>query len=193
MYNDFQKEIFHPDFPLQGAHLIAASAGTGKTYQIQNLYARLILEQGLRVSEILVMTFTKAATLELKQRIRRVLEDLRKRLAVPPEKADDNERADALIACARRKEIPQQEMRARTELALLEFDRAAISTIHGFCERTLARYAFESGFRFDSPLQNSLKDKTLHCMVRDWYLAFGSRNDNGFSLEELDAAVRELG
>ena len=76
----FETEIYRPDFPLYGTHLIAASAGTGKTYQLQNIYARLILETDLRVSEILVMTFTKAATMELKKRIHSVLKDLRDQL-----------------------------------------------------------------------------------------------------------------
>ncbi|PTU02628.1 hypothetical protein DBR45_11290, partial [Pseudomonas sp. HMWF031] len=55
--------------PLKGRHLIEASAGTGKTFNITRLYLRLLLEKKLTVKEILVMTFTKAATEEIKGRI----------------------------------------------------------------------------------------------------------------------------
>ena len=57
------------EIPLRGKHLIEASAGTGKTYNITRLYLRLLLEEELTVQQILVMTFTKAATEEIKGRI----------------------------------------------------------------------------------------------------------------------------
>ena len=60
--------------PLGGVHLIEASAGTGKTYTIANLYLRLLLGRDAPrpygVDEILVLTFTVAATEELRHRIR---------------------------------------------------------------------------------------------------------------------------
>ena len=56
--------------PLKGNNLIEASAGTGKTYTIEGLFLRLILEKQLAVEQILVVTFTKAATEELRDRIR---------------------------------------------------------------------------------------------------------------------------
>ena len=61
--------------PLEGSHLIEASAGTGKTFTIKNLYLRLILEKNDEVRKILVVTFTEAATRELRDRIRRNLID----------------------------------------------------------------------------------------------------------------------
>jgi len=56
--------------PLTGTSLIEASAGTGKTHAIEGLFLRLILEKRLSVEQTLVVTFTKAATEELKTRIR---------------------------------------------------------------------------------------------------------------------------
>ncbi len=91
--------------PVFGAHIIEASAGTGKTYAIENLVARLT-QEGLKIEEILVVTFTKAATQELKQRIRAKLG----------------------------KDV------------LLDFDKAKIFTIHGFCYRMLKHHMF-----FDLP------------------------------------------
>src|SRR5512136_644430 len=64
-------QVFDPlKTPLEGANLIEASAGTGKTYTITGLFLRLLLEKNLAVHEILVVTFTEAATEELKDRIR---------------------------------------------------------------------------------------------------------------------------
>ena len=56
--------------PLEGVTAIEASAGTGKTFTIEQLYLRLVVEEGLDVAAILVVTYTKAATAELRRRIR---------------------------------------------------------------------------------------------------------------------------
>ena len=77
----FSEAIFDPSFKMEGPHLVAASAGTGKTYNIQNIYVRLVAEGGLRVPEIQVMTYTEAATKELRDRIRRVLSNFSHYLA----------------------------------------------------------------------------------------------------------------
>ena len=63
--------------PLEGVSLIEASAGTGKTFTLTGLCLRLIVEQGLRIDQILVVTFTNAATAELKERIRKGLHSAR--------------------------------------------------------------------------------------------------------------------
>ena len=62
--------------PLNGVCMIEAAAGTGKTYNIQNLVLRLILEQDIPISGILVVTFTEAATAELRTRIRWVYAEM---------------------------------------------------------------------------------------------------------------------
>ena len=59
--------------PLQGVNLVEAAAGTGKTWTITALYLRLLLEQDLPVARILVVTYTRAATGELRQRLRDAL------------------------------------------------------------------------------------------------------------------------
>ncbi|MBS0624050.1 MAG: UvrD-helicase domain-containing protein [Verrucomicrobia bacterium] len=66
--------VHDPDLHILEDHFIEASAGTGKTYTIEQLVKRLIKEQGLKLEEILVVTFTRAATFELKQRIRAQLQ-----------------------------------------------------------------------------------------------------------------------
>ena len=57
----------------RGASLIEASAGTGKTYAITALFVRLIVEENLSVREILAVTYTEAATEELRHRVRQTL------------------------------------------------------------------------------------------------------------------------
>ncbi len=169
----FNHAIFEKDFPLEGVHLVAASAGTGKTYNIQNIYGRLIMEKGFRVSEIQVMTYTEAATAELRDRLRTLLKDLQARLA--PELHDcegkdekdqraRNDRADSLIQCAPDRDFARNQV----ELALLDFDSATISTIHGFCSRALNRYAFETRMGFHPDIQDN-KDEVLNQRAQDWW------------------------
>ena len=152
---------------LDGCALIEASAGTGKTYTIQNLYLRMIAgwydgfsrqERFLTVPEILVMTYTIAATEELKERIRKILTlgvlYFENRDALSEE---DFKRLDELLQEARSLGSPGQErdqvIRNRIRNALLVFDDAAIFTIHGFCQRLLTQYAFESGILFNAEIR----------------------------------------
>lgn len=130
--------------PLDGMNLIEASAGTGKTYTITGLYLRLILEQGLTVEQILVVTYTKAATAELRERIRARMVELKR--AVETGRAD--EFRDVLMGDTETVELRLQ----RLKLAILSFDRAAIFTIHGFCQRLLSENAFESGMPFQTEM-----------------------------------------
>jgi len=134
--------------PLQGRNLIEANAGTGKTYAISGLFLRLVVEHALPVNEILVMTYTVAATEELKDRVRgflhRALEALRQGHAGDPFLTFFLERlnAEGRIISARR----------RLTAALRDFDEAAIFTIHGFCQRMIQENAFESSSTFDAEL-----------------------------------------
>lgn len=187
----FSEEIYRPEFNLDGPHLVAASAGTGKTYNIQSIYARLVAEKGFRASEIQVMTFTEAATKELRSRVRRMLSDLSKFYdgATGGFKPDELSRLEKLRACARANigggdKVADGKARGRVELALMEFDQAAISTIHGFCNRALRRFAFETGSAFASELADG-KDADLSRRARDWW-----RREHGHlsgTPENLDA------
>ena len=130
---------------LSGQSLIEASAGTGKTYNIVRLFARLLLEPDAtgrvrRVAEILTVTFTRAATEELRDRIRRLLEELL-------EAAGDTEPASSAAADfaeALFSRVGRSVARGRLLQALADFDEAPIFTIHGFCRRALGEFAFEA-------------------------------------------------
>jgi exodeoxyribonuclease V beta subunit len=149
-----------------GVTLIEASAGTGKTFTIAGLFLRLILERNFSVREILVVTFTEAATEELRDRIRRALTD-----AAAAFRAGGSN--DAVMARLIAPHLPQaRQMLTRLDRALCGFDEAPIFTIHGFCQRMLRDRAFESGALFDTEL---LTDETelLESITEDyWRLRF---------------------
>jgi len=140
--------------PLEGTNLIEASAGTGKTYTIAGLYLRLVLEKRLPANEILVVTFTEAATEELRERIRAKLREAL-------EAFSGGLSTDTFLnGLAKQHEDSEAPSRCLKE-ALRAFDQAAIFTIHGFCRRMLYENAFESGSLFDTELvadQESLKE-----------------------------------
>jgi exodeoxyribonuclease V beta subunit len=132
--------------PLQGTGLIEAAAGTGKTHTIEGLFIRLVLEARLPVEQILVVTFTRAATAELRDRIYRRL--VRARDALEGAPSDDDELLGHIAA-----EHPDpHEARRLIRQALVDFDRAGIFTIHGFCQRVLYENAFETGSPFNAEM-----------------------------------------
>ncbi|NQY26641.1 MAG: exodeoxyribonuclease V subunit beta [Piscirickettsiaceae bacterium] len=134
---------------LKGLNLIEASAGTGKTYTLAELYLRLLLEpneagESLTVDQILVVTYTRAATEELRERLRQKLVDARDDLLKAP---DERDNLKTLIEPEEIRLTSHKLMRA-----IQSFDEAAIFTIHGFCQRVLGDFAFESGLRFELEL-----------------------------------------
>ncbi|MBI5780954.1 MAG: exodeoxyribonuclease V subunit beta [Rhodocyclales bacterium] len=167
-------------FPLHGSRLIEASAGTGKTYTIAALYVRLVLGHGgeaafgraLMPPELLVVTFTEAATKELRERIRRRLSEAARWFGHPaggedPEWVDDFLRA--LRAQYPEKDWPGCER--RLQAAAEWMDEAAVSTIHGWCHRMLREHAFDSGSLFSETLETESDDLLLES-VRDYWREF---------------------
>ena len=142
------------ELPLDGVRLIEASAGTGKTFTLATLVTRLVVERGLRVGQVLAVTFTEAATQELRKRIRERLQLTLDLLDAP---ASDGEGAEArltrmLLQAHRARGVESDDaLRRRLHQAALEIDLAAIFTIHGFCARVLREHALESGHGFDAP------------------------------------------
>ncbi|MEL0629201.1 exodeoxyribonuclease V subunit beta [Psychromonas aquatilis] len=150
-------------FPLFGRRLIEASAGTGKTYTIASLFIRLLLGHGkhvddradltqqtahqtpLTVDKILVVTFTEAATAELRGRIRDRIRETRLAFVQGSSKDDY---CQQLIDDSSNLEHDIRLLR----FAELQMDEASIFTIHGFCQRMLQQNAFESGSLFQQTL-----------------------------------------
>jgi exodeoxyribonuclease V beta subunit len=131
--------------PLSGTNLIEASAGTGKTWNICGLYMRLLLERRLEVQQILVVTFTKAATAELRERIRsRIVETLARLRGSAVHAADPF--VDTLLHTLRTQHgLADDDMVLRLDHALQTFDEASVFTIHGFCKRALDDTPFTAG------------------------------------------------
>lgn len=146
--------------PLYGIHLIEASAGTGKTYNITRLYLRLLLERRLTVEQILVMTFTKDATEELRGRIDASIRDA----IINWHKLIQND--EYFIAISQ--SINSDEALQCLKTALLYLDEAAIFTIHGFCKRVLTQHAFTTGMAFNAKMESDCQDLTLEA-CQDWY------------------------
>ena len=140
--------------PLEGVRLIEASAGTGKTFTLATLFTRLVVERGLRIGQILAVTFTEAATQELRKRIRERLLLAASLVETSGSSDDDNEtvltRAILRRHLADSGESPQSLSR-RLRIAAEEIDLASIFTIHGFCARVLSEHALESGHGFAVP------------------------------------------
>ncbi|HDI1215140.1 TPA: exodeoxyribonuclease V subunit beta [Aeromonas hydrophila] len=170
-------------FPLYGERLIEASAGTGKTYTIAGLYLRLLLGHGplieegedagqpcaherpLSVTEILVVTFTEAATAELRGRIRARIHEAR--LAFMRGESKDSLLSQLLA------EVEDHELAARRLLAAeRQMDEAAVFTIHGFCQRMLKQNAFESGALFETEFLTDDSQLRLQAVSDYWRSEF---------------------
>lgn len=167
--------------PLKGLNLIEASAGTGKTYAISNIYLQLLVEGNFTVEEILVVTFTKAATEELKGRIRGRIMDALQALS-------GNHGADDFLKSFTAN-ISNREMAQRKLInALRSFDLAAIFTIHGFCLRMLHNHAFESASLFDTGLVEDQTEVLAEIVDDFWRKTFYPMEPDVFraTTQEID-------
>jgi exodeoxyribonuclease V beta subunit len=151
----------HAQIDLASHGIIEASAGTGKTYTLENLAVRL-LEQGTPLEQILVLTYTEAATSELLKRIRQMLQA-------------------ALTDCQ------DAARRAHLQAALDGYEGAAVFTIHGFCHRVLRRHAFENGEAFDLEVvpDEPLYERLLHARQRAVWPALASGDKANERLAEF--------
>lgn len=163
-----------------GLHLIEASAGTGKTWTITALYILLLLEQRMRPEEILVVTYTKSATGELRDRIRTRISDTLELYTSGRPPRDGLEETLLTTRCTDRDTATKLLTRA-----LYSFDDAAIFTIHGFCQRALMEHAFESGSLFDTEMISD-QSTILRDVCDDFWRTHIMTEDEGF-LKRLSA------
>ncbi|MBK1648160.1 exodeoxyribonuclease V subunit beta [Rhabdochromatium marinum] len=159
------------NFPLHGRRLIEASAGTGKTFTLALLYIRLVLGHGLHGNafdrpltppEILVVTFTDAATKELHARIRARLVEAADCFATVTGTAAADPMLQQLRADYPLDDWPGCARRLRQAADWM--DEAMIATIHGFCQRMLQEHAFATRGLFQRELvtdQSELLDEAL--------------------------------
>ena len=153
-----------------GITRLEASAGTGKTYTLAGLFLRLLIEAEIPASEILVVTFTDAATAELRDRIRRRLQEALLALNGGPT-------TDPLLLALVERAQPRLAAAVQSLRNALEiFDLVSIHTIHGFCQRTLQDSAFESGILFDVELVTD-PQPLLHEIAADYFRRLIHRGD----------------
>lgn len=166
--------------PLIGRHLIEASAGTGKTFNITRLYLRLLLEKKLTVKEILVMTFTKAATEEIKGRVAKTL---REATQIWQQAKDNNDQiatdCDPVFQTLFNNNDVDESV-ALLKAAQLELDEASVFTIHGFCQHVITQLAFNSGFSMSLNLGNDTSD--LYLQAAEDYIRKVSQRESDFLL-----------
>ncbi len=148
--------------PLDGGmQVIEASAGTGKTRTITGLFLRLVMEAGVPIDQILVVTYTVAATKELRDRVRTLLETVLSALR-------DGAPAGDLVSDLLAGVVDREAARRRVERALADFDLASIHTIHGFCQRALAEHPFATGLPFEAELVADVRDLLQEAVDDVW-------------------------
>ncbi|MCJ8317499.1 exodeoxyribonuclease V subunit beta [Idiomarina sp.] len=167
------------DFPLNSSRLIEASAGTGKTYTIAALYVRLVIGHGtqdtafereLVPKNILVMTFTKAATEELSDRIRARLAEAAAYFRDPNAVDSDPFLASLREDCVA-KEQNLKHLARLLDLASQSMDEAAVKTIHGWCQSMLKEHAFASGSLFSQDVETDNEELRLQA-AEDYFRRF---------------------
>ena len=152
------------DTDLAGGLLVEASAGTGKTYALTTLAARAVVELRLPIDKLLIVTFTIAATGELRERLRRIL-----RLALDAAASGRSNDEQALSLLRRWQERTDMgEAKALLERAVRDLDRANVMTIHGLCQRLLAEFAFEGGVPFGFAVSGD-DAADVRAAVRDYW------------------------
>ena len=169
----------HPVFDpalLAGFHLLESDAGTGKTWTIAGLVVRALVERGLPISDILVVTFTNAATAELAARIRERIEQLVRRLEDDAAGRTDTKVEVFCDAYARGLADPVAALR-RLRVALAQIDEASVWTIHGYCHRVLAEHALSIGVP-DGLRAQALGNEWIERGVADWWRANASGADD---------------
>jgi len=156
----------------KGVTLLEASAGTGKTYALARIFLRLVAEEGLEVGKILTVTFTTAATEELRDRIRSLLVEAYETLSEPPQENED----PTFSRLRTLEQVPVHECIRRIKLAATCFDEAIISTIHGFCHRVLTENSFETQSLFEAELDKAAKEMVQEGVEEYWRRVFSTAN-----------------
>jgi exodeoxyribonuclease V beta subunit len=177
-------QVLDRDTQVFGWFFLEASAGTGKTFAIEHIVVRTILESNppIPIEKILIVTFTRAATRELKVRIRnnltKTLLFLQQGNSGPDYLQPIFEKDSSEIFSAKRK----------IEEALCNFDKANVFTLHGFCHKILSEFAFEAGefLELDSPESRSHSLKILQ-VVEDYFRA--GIDTKRFSPAQIDLLI----
>ena len=174
--------------------VVEASAGTGKTFSVAGLVAHaLAVRDDLRISQILITTYTRNAAAELRDRVRRRLISVAAQLESSADSATDPPNVDPVVKSLRdieKSPAGRREMVARLRRAEVEFDSATISTIHGVCNRILAL----AGLPTMGVDQESDETQVVARKVNDALAEFASRSDVlvGFEVHRVEKVVKAM-
>src|SRR4051794_33564609 len=153
-----------------GTTLLEASAGTGKTFTVGALVARYVAEGVAQLDEMLVITFGRAASQELRERVRGQLVQAQRALAEPESADRTNTLIDFLLHRAEEDEGQRTAMHRRLTDALAAFDAATIATTHQFCQIVLRSLGVAGDTDAGATLVESLDELVVE-VVDDLYLA----------------------
>ncbi|MFC3962853.1 UvrD-helicase domain-containing protein [Nocardia jiangsuensis] len=175
-------DAFDPAGPLPtGTTVLEASAGTGKTHAIVGLAVRYVAEAGIDIADLLLVTFSRAATQELRERTRDRFVAVAAALAEPERAAaHDDELVRALAAAE------PALRRQRLLAALAEFDAGTIATTHSFCQRMLDELGLAGDDDPGSRLVENV-DEVVQTVADDLYLARYARTEPPFPLKAARA------
>jgi exodeoxyribonuclease V beta subunit len=175
--SDVAPELVSLDAPT----LVEASAGTGKTYTITTYFVRAILERGLMPEQILVVTYTKAATAELRVRSRkRILQAI----ALLDDPSGEPDALHEVVSKAVER-LGRRGAEGQLRNALSQMDQASIMTIHGFCQRLLQDHPLLFGIDFDFEVAQDVASLYSELAVDFWATDLYDKPD--WLLRALDA------
>lgn len=180
-----------------GFRLIEAGAGSGKTFNLELIVLRLVAERAKRVGEIVLVTYTEAAAMEMRQRVRARLKSIADGSAM--ERLDAAEKAGTISETGRSELASLRSIMAtgqpglesqrmeRVQAAVDELYRLRITTIHGFCQHVLSEHGPNHGF---PPLASApvAPDDLIQEIAEDWYRSQSA----AWPLRECLLAVRAL-
>ena len=151
----------------QGTTLLEASAGTGKTWTVGALVTRYVAEGVASLDQLLIITFGRAASRELRERVREQLVEAEAALADPAAAASHDNELVVLLAEGDAEEVAAR--RERLRQALADFDGATIATTHQFCQLVLRSLGTAGDADAHAELVESLDDVVVQ-IVDDLYL-----------------------
>ncbi|GGB24010.1 RecBCD enzyme subunit RecB [Flexivirga endophytica] len=172
-----------------GTTVLEASAGTGKTWTIAALVTRYVAEGVHTLDELLVVTFGRAASRELRERVR-------EQLVACAEALDDPDAipTDPLLVTLRDVDPAERATRARrVRDALAAFDEATIATIHQFCHQVLRGLGIAGDTDAGATLVEDVDDLLME-VVDDLYLRGFARQESRpeFDLAEARRIARRV-
>jgi exodeoxyribonuclease V beta subunit len=183
--------------PLEGTVCIEASAGTGKTFTIGLIVLRLVMERELDLDKLAVVTYTEAATAELVDRITRFARVALMAAEGSGTEARDEEIANLVDAAIARCEETapgrgKETVLRRLDRALMTIDMARISTIHGFCQRILTEFTFETGSSFGVEIITNQQSLIGEILADFWRINIAGMDIRTFNLlkEQTPDALR---